>query len=289
MSTTTPHILSIQSHVATGYVGNRAAVFPLQRLGCEVTFINTVQFSNHTGYGKWTGDIFTAEHIQNVINGLWDHGAIKNIDAVLSGYQGSSALGKIIVETVERLKKEYPEVIYCCDPVMGDTDRGIYVKPDAAEFVKHHAVYAADIITPNQYELGYLLDREINSLDDVKSACQVLHDKGIKIILVTSLTREGGDPNSIEILLSINNEYWVTKTPRLSFPKALTGSGDATTAIFLAEYLKTKNAVVALEKVTAAIYAIFKKTHEEKSYELAIIEAQEDFVNPSEKFFARRV
>src|SRR3989338_1967688 len=128
-----PHILSIQSHVATGYVGNRAAVFPLQRLGCEVTFINTVQFSNHTGHGRWTGQIFSADHVQDVLNGLWQLGTMDTLDAVLSGYLGAAEIGNIILNTVAALKDKNPHLLYCCDPVIGDEGRGIYVKPDVAE------------------------------------------------------------------------------------------------------------------------------------------------------------
>jgi pyridoxine kinase len=283
------HILSIQSHVASGYVGNRSAVFPLQRLGCEVSFINTVQFSNHTGYGAWTGEIFSATHIQDVINGLWKNNTMANIDALLSGYQGSAELGEVIISTVKKLRTEHPDVIYCCDPVMGDVGRGIYVRSDAASFIKQHAVQHADILTPNQFELAYLTDREINTLDDVLLACQQLHAKGIKIILVTSLTRAGVSENDIEMLVSTKDGAWVTRTPRFHFERAPSGSGDATAAIFLATYLATKDVVKALEHTTGAIYAIFKLTHTQKRYELDIIKAQDEIVAPSEAFRAEKI
>ena len=283
------HILSIQSHVANGYVGNRSAVFPLQRLGHEVSFINTVQFSNHTGYGQWTGEIFSATHIQDVIDGLWQNNTLQKIDAVLSGYQGSAALGKIIIDTVKQLKHQRTNITYCCDPVIGDVGRGVYVLPEAAAFIKAHAIEVADIITPNQFELAYLTDQKINSLQDVIDACQQLHQRGPKIILVTSLTRPETVSTTIEMLVSTPDNVWLTATPRFSFTKDPSGSGDATAAIFLAQYLPHHDLVAALEHTTAAIHAIFKCTHAANSYELQLIAAQDEIVTPTQYFKATKV
>lgn len=283
-------ILSIQSHVAYGYVGNRAAVFPLQRLGYDVSVINTVQFSNHTGYGVWTGDIFSATHIQNVLDGLWQNGALTNISAILSGYQGSAELGDIIVKTVQRLKQEHPTVVYCCDPVIGDVDRDIYVKPEVAQFIKQHVIQHADILTPNQFELAYLTDKpHLDTLENILAACQILHARGPQIILVTSLTCSDVAPEFIEMLVSTPQAAWRTRTPRLYFNKAPSGSGDTTAAIFLAHYLQHRDPKQALEQVTAAMYALFKATHNAGTYELQLIAAQDEMVDPDELFSAESI
>ena len=281
------HILSIQSHVASGYVGNRSAVFPLQRLGCEVSFINTVQFSNHTGYTEWSGDIFTPAHIQDVINGLWQHGTLAKIDATLSGYQGSASLGKIIIETVSKLKQQHSTLLYCCDPVIGDVESGIYVLPETAQFIKNHAIKFADIITPNQFELAYLSGHSIDSFEDAMAACKQLHRLGPKIILVTSLLCN--DTDNISMLVSTENKMWSTTTPRFKFTNNPSGSGDATAAIFLAKYLQTHDVVVALEHTTAALYAIFSITHAANRYELQLIQAQDEIVSPQQPFIAKQV
>jgi pyridoxine kinase len=283
-----PHILSIQSHVARGYVGNRAAVFPLQRLGCEVNFINTVQFSNHTGYGEWTGEIYSAEHIQDVLNGLWKNNTFDNLNAILSGYQGSPALGQVIIDTVKQVKQAHPQTLYCCDPVLGDVGRGVYVLPETAEFIKQHAINVADIITPNHFELGYLTDMPTHNISAILNACAKLHARGPKIILVTSLVREEAPADHIEMLLSCEQGVFITRTPRFEFDHAPSGSGDATAAIFLAKYLQTQNVVQALEHTTAAIYDVFKITHATHSYELQLIAAQDFIVNPSETFSAKK-
>ena len=279
------NILSIQSHVATGYVGNRAAVFPLQRLGCDVTFINTVQFSNHTGHGKWTGEIFSAAHIRDVLKGLWEHNGLTNIDAVLSGYLGTPDIGHVILETVAELKNERPDVIYCCDPVLGDSTRDIYVLKETAEFIKKHAIQAADVVTPNQFELGYLTGMKIFTLDDVLQACAALHQLGPSIILVTSLNYDELGADKIGMLLSTPNGVWITSTPRFTFDEDPTGSGDLITAIFLASYLRDKTAPAkALRFATAAVYGVFKHTAEQATNDLQIVQAQDDIVNPGEFF-----
>lgn len=282
-------ILSVQSHVASGYVGNRSAVFPLQLLECEVVIINTVQFSNHTGYGTWTGDIFSPQHIQSIVDGLEQQKVLQHVDGVLSGYQGKPDLGSIIIDTVKKLKSKSNNVLYCCDPVLGDTGRGVYVLPETAEFIKNKAIFEADIITPNQYELGYLTNRKIHTLQDVRNACNELHEKGPNIILVTSLRHEQSKLNTIEMLVSANNTVWHIVTPYFNFKKEPSGSGDATAAIFFANYLNTKDIVSSLELTTAAMYALIKKTHECNSYELAMVAAQEDIKTPKTLFKASKL
>jgi pyridoxine kinase len=282
-----PSILSIQSHVAYGYVGNRAAVFPLQRLGFEVSAINTVQFSNHTGYGAWRGQVFSAEHILEIVDGLRDRGVLENTQVVLSGYQGDATLGQVIVNTVSEIKQMHPKALYCCDPVIGDIGRGIFVRPGVAEFIRDHAVPLADILTPNQFELGYLTGFKIETLDDVLKACAQLHQIGPEIILVTSLDRNDAPEEVIEMLASTKSgERWLIQTPRLPVDPAPNGAGDATAALFLANYLMSGSVKNALEKATAGIFAVFQETMRAGARELQLIAAQDELVKPSRVFEA---
>lgn len=283
------HILSMQSHVAYGYVGNRAAVFPLQRLGHEVTVVNTVQFSNHTGHGSWTGDIMSLEHINNIFTGLNERNIFKDIDAVLTGYLGDAALGEILIHWLKIIKTQNPKVIYCCDPVMGDVGRGIFVKPGVPEFFKHQAVLYAQILTPNQFELELLTDTPIKKLADAKAACMLLHEQGTQIILVTSLSREDADPATIEMLLHTPNEAYLIATPRLTLPTPVNGSGDATAALFLARYLETHNLPKSLELTAASIFEIFKTTLALHRRELALIQTQEQLIHPKLMFHAEKI
>jgi len=167
-------ILSIQSSVAYGHVGNSAAVFPLQRLGIDVWPVLTVHFSNHTGYGSFRGPVLPADQIAEVLRGVEERGVLPGCDAVLSGYMGDVSLGAVVLDAVSRVKAANPKAIYCCDPVLGDVDRGFFVRPGLPEFMRDHAVPKADIITPNQFELEFLAglgtgvgdDRAIATLGD---------------------------------------------------------------------------------------------------------------------------
>jgi pyridoxine kinase len=282
-------VLSIQSHVAFGYVGNRAAAFPLQRLGHDVIVVNTVQFSNHTGYGAWTGEVFTAEHIVDVIDGVAERGGITACDAVLSGYMGDAALGQVIVETAARVKAANRHAVYCCDPVMGDVGRGFFVRPGIPDFMKAHAIPAADIVTPNQFELEYLTDRTVGSLADALDAAAALRARGPRVVLVTSLTRAEAPADRIEMLVDTADGAWVVATPRLPLDPPPNGAGDAVAALFLAHYLKAFDAAAALEQASAAIYAVFEETRRRGRRELQLIAAQDELVAPRTVFRAGKV
>lgn len=273
------HVLSIQSHVAFGYVGNRAATFPLQRLGHEVTVINTVQFSNHTGYGKWTGDVFSAKHIDDLINGLSDLGVLEQIDGLLTGYLGDPEVGNAILALRDRLPAG---VRWLCDPVMGDVGRGFFVRPGIPEFFKDKALPRADIITPNQFELEYLAGRQIASLEDARNACRAAHEMGPDIVLLTSLIHENTRNEEIQMLASSKSgEQFLVTTPRLPLDPAPNGAGDCTSALFLGHILAGETLDNALSKTASSIFALFQETLAVGRRELHIIAAQDHFVRPA--------
>jgi pyridoxine kinase len=274
-----PLILSIQSHVAYGYVGNKAAVFPLQRLGFDVVPIHTVQFSNHTGYGHWRGEIFSAQHIHEVILGLEERGILPKVKAVVSGYLGAADLGAEILSLVKKCKSLNPDVIYQCDPVMGDVGRGIFVKEGIVEFFRDHMIHQADSLTPNLFELELLSGISIKTLDDLKHACKIIHACNVKILLVTSvrLPHDPADQISMFVSTHTGSTYQVT-TPFLPLDPAPNGSGDVTSALFLAHRLAHPDDLqLALDKTAASVFKIFEITHSRKSRELALIESQNYF------------
>lgn len=269
-------ILSIQSHVAFGHVGNSAAVFPLQRLGHEVVAINTVQFSNHTGYGVWKGQVFGADHIRDVLEGLRQRDVFPRIDALLTGYLGDQTIGDIILDTLSSLS---PSAIWLCDPVMGDIGRGFFVREGIPEFFRDRALPRANIITPNQFELEYLSGMTIDSLDDARAACRKLHDNGPGTILLTSLIHKDTKPNTIQMLASSRDgQQYIVTTPMLPFAVAPNGAGDCTSALLLAHILSGAPLGEALGKVAASIYALFEETLKSGNRELALIAAQDHFV-----------
>jgi pyridoxine kinase len=281
------NILSIQSHVAYGHVGNSAAVFALQRMGVEVWPVHTVQFSNHTGYGDWQGRVFEAGLIREVVRGIEKRDVLGECDGVLSGYVGSADIGTAILDAVASVKRANPAAHYCCDPVIGDTGRGIYVHEGVAEFLRGKAVPAADIVTPNQFELDCLSGRESKTLAQARDAVKRLHDCGPRAILVTSLHTNDTPEDAIDILASDSTGCFRLRTPRL--PVAVNGAGDAIAALFFAHYLRAGKIDVALLAAGSAIFGVLARTAEAGSREMQLVAAQDEIVKSSRMFETERL
>ncbi|MDR6873420.1 pyridoxine kinase [Bosea sp. BE125] len=276
------NILSIQSHVAYGHVGNASAVFPMQRLGVEVWPIHTVQFSNHTGYGAWKGRVFDGGMIDEVMEGIAERGVLPSCDGVLSGYMGSADVGHAILSAVERVRAANPKALYCCDPVIGDVGRGVFVRPGIPEFMREQAVPAADIVTPNQFELELLTDIEVKTIADAHRAVEALRDTGPKVVLVTSLSTNETPDDAIDMMASDAKGAWRVRTPKLDV--SLNGAGDAIAALFFTHYLREGSTAAALAKAAASIYGLLKRTKEAGSREILMVAAQDEFVTPSHQF-----
>jgi pyridoxine kinase len=276
------NILSIQSHVAYGHVGNASAVFPMQRLGVEVWPIHTVQFSNHTGYGAWKGRVFDGGMIDEVMEGIAERGVLPSCDGVLSGYMGSADIGHAILSAVQRVRAANPKALYCCDPVIGDVGRGVFVRPGIPEFMREQAVPAADIVTPNQFELELLTDIEVKTIADAHRAIEALRDAGPKVVLVTSLSTNETPDDAIDMMASDAKGSWRVRTPKLDV--SVNGAGDAIAALFFTHYLREESAAAALAKASASIYGLLKRTKEAGSREILMVAAQDEFVTPSRQF-----
>jgi pyridoxine kinase len=275
-------VLSIQSHVAYGHVGNASAVFPLQRLGIEVWPVHTVQFSNHTGYGEWRGRVFDGPAIEEVVQGISERGVLGSCDAVLSGYLGSADIGHAVVQTVQRVRAANPAAVYCCDPVIGDVGRGVFVRPGIPEFMREVAVPAADVVTPNHYELDALSGRTTRSLAEVTEAVAAVQQLGPQVVLTTSLVTDDTPDDAVDLLASEGGRHFRVRTPRLDV--AVNGAGDAIAALFLAHWLDTRDAGQALGRATASVYGLLKRTEDAGSREILLVAAQEEFVAPSRTF-----
>lgn len=280
------NILSIQSWVAYGHVGNAAAMFPMQRLGHEVWAVNTVQFSNHTGYGSWRGNVFTGESVRELVAGIEERDALSGCDGVLSGYMGDAAIGEAVLETVAKVKAARPGALYCCDPVIGDVGRGVFVRPGIPEFMRARAVVAADIVTPNHFELQFLAAREAKTIQDVSAALDAVHALGPKVILVTSLLVHDTPEGSIDLVVSAPEGRFRLRTPLL--PVAVNGAGDAIAALFFVRYLETQDARETLSGAASSIYGLLKRTADAGARELLLVAAQQEFVTPTRRFEAER-
>ncbi len=277
------NILSIQSAVAYGHVGNSAAVFPLQRIGHEVWPVYTVNYSNHTGYGQWKGPMIPAADVASVIDGMDERGALARVDAVLSGYQGGDDIADVIIDAVARVKAQNPDAVYACDPVMGNAKSGCHVSDNIPPLLRDKVVPVADIITPNQFELGYLTGMEAGDLSSTLSAVEAAHEMGPATVLVTSVERPEADTeNSIEMLVSDPKGAWLVQTPRLPFKR--NGSGDVTAALFTGHYIRTGDASEALARTASSVFSLLEATFEADSPELLLVEAQEFYAHPKMQF-----
>lgn len=282
-------ILSIQSAVAYGHVGNSAAVFPLQRIGVEVLPVYTVTFSNHTGYGAWRGPLIDPADVGEVITGIEERGVFGSIDAVLSGYQGSEGIGDVIIDAVSRVKAANPEALYACDPVMGNAKSGCFVAPAIPILLRERVVPVADIITPNQFELGFLTETEPDTLESTLASVDLARAMGPRTVLVTSVERPDREEGTIEMLAVDDAGAWLVQTPHL--PMKANGSGDVTAALFTAHYVATGSAQTALERTASSVYDLLQATLDsgERERELQLVEAQEFYANPRMQFTARQV
>ena len=279
-------ILSIQSHVVYGHVGNSAAVFPLQRAGHEVWPLHTVNFSNHTGYGDWGGPAIPAADVTDMVDGLERRGALAEVDAVLSGYQGGADIAEVIVETVRRVKEANPNAIYACDPVMGAADTGCFVSDDIPPPLRDVVVPVADVIVPNQFELGYLTGHSVDTLEDTLEAVEAAQEIGPQTVLVTSVKHPESDDKVQMLAVSGADKYLLT-TPLLDSPH--NGTGDVTAALFTGHLVETDDAKEAMERTASSVYSLLETTEEKGSRELELVAAQDFFAHPRMQFSAEKL
>lgn len=277
-------ILSIQSAVAYGHVGNSAAVFPLQRLGHEVMPVNTVLFSNHTGYGAWRGPLISGDDVREIVTGIEERGGLVDTALVISGYQGGSSIGDAILDAVAKARAANPNVLYSCDPVLGNATSGCFVSPEVQELIRDRVIQHADIITPNQFELGFVTGTDPKTLDEVLESVGAVQKVGPQTVLVTSVNTPETPDDSIQMLAVSGDEAWLVTTPRL--PMKANGSGDVTQALFASHFAAGKSLKEALELTTASVYELLKNTLVSGERELQLVESQQAYVEPAETFEA---
>jgi len=282
-------ILSIQSAVAYGFAGNSAAVFPLRRAGLDVWPVLTVTYSNHTGYGAWRGPAIPPEAVADVVTGIDERGVLAQVDAVLTGYQGSAAMGEAILDAVALVKRRNPGAVYCADPVFGDVGRGIFVAPGIAEFMRDAVTPVADIMTPNLFELGFITGLPTDTLPQAVAAARRLREMGPSTVLITSVTDPSDSGDTIRMIAIDDTGAWSVETPFLRrdvFGSGFVGSGDLTAAMFLARLLSGDALPDALATTASIVFSILKKTDDLGLLELALVQAQDDVVAPTWTFAA---
>ena len=280
-------ILSIQSHVVYGHVGNSAAVFPLQRLGREVWPLMTVQYSSHLGYPGWRGRAFDAAMIDDCLSGLDAIGVLSRCAGLLTGYLGKPEIGEAVLGALDRIRAANGEAAYACDPVIGDVGPGIYVSAGVGEFFRDRALPLATIATPNAFELEWLTGERPNTLQTARRAIAKLRARGPRVAVATSIRLDDTPAGALDILAGDEAGLWRLRTPHL--PISVNGSGDLFSALFFHHWLEAHDTPEALSRAASSVHAVVKATLASGSRELSLIAAQEELTSPSQLFVAETV
>jgi pyridoxine kinase len=283
------NVLSIQSTVAYGRVGNRAAVPVLERLGHEVWPVDTVAFSNHPAHGAFRGRVVPAAEVAELLDGLAARGVFGRCDAVLSGYLGDPATAAVVADAVVRVRAANPGALYCCDPVIGEVGRGVYVRSGIPEALRDCLVPLADLVTPNPFELELLAALAPTTLEAAHAAARALlgrGGRGPRLVVATGLGLPEA-PGELAVLLTTPEDAWLVRHPHRSV--RVWGTGDAFAALFLGAHLGPRDARAALEHAVAALDEVLALAEAEDADELPLVAAQDAIVRPRARYPAERL
>jgi len=280
------NVLSIQSSVVYGRVGNRAAVPVLERLGHDVWPLDTVAFSNHPAHGTFRGRVVPTAEVAALVEGLAARGVFGRCDAVLSGYLGDAATAPVVADAVARARAAHGSALYCCDPVIGEVGRGVYVREGIPEAFRDQLVPLADVVTPNPFELELLTSVAPTTLDAARAAARALIGRGPSLVVATGL-RLAEAPGELGVLAATRDETWLVRHPRRAV--RVWGTGDAFAALFLGAYLGRRDARDALEHAVAALDGVLAVAEATDADELPLVLAQDALVHPRTRFSAERL
>ena len=277
-------VISIQSQVAYGHVGNSAAVFAMQMHGIDVIAVPTTLLSNRPGYPTIRGRVLDAQLVADLLLGVEERGALDSCRMILSGYLGSPEIAAVVADFVQRAKARNPALLYCCDPVLGDRDRGLFVQADIPPLVRGRLCRLADIITPNHFEFEWLCGAKATTTDQAIAQAQALLARGPSTIVVTSAELANVPDGQIETLAVQRSQAWRVRTPKL--PISPSGTGDLFAALFVAARVRGSNTPDALAHAASAIFAVLERTAISGTEEMRIVESAELLVQPKRRFDA---
>jgi pyridoxine kinase len=277
-------VISIQSQVAYGHVGNSAAVFPMQMHGIDVIAVPTTLLSNRPGYPTIRGRVLDAQLVADLLLGVEERGALDTTKMILSGYLGSPEIAAVVADFVERAKASHPTLTYCCDPVLGDRDRGLFVQADIPSLVRDRLCPLADIITPNHFEFEWLCGAKATTTDQVIAQAQALLARGPSTIVVTSAELADTPDEEIETLAVERSQAWRVRTPKL--PISPSGTGDLFASLFVAARVRGSNTPDALGHAASAIFGVLERTAARGTEEMRIVESAELLAHPKRRFDA---
>ena len=277
-------VISIQSQVAYGHVGNSAAVFPMQMHGIDVIAVPTTLLSNRPGYPTVRGRVLEAQLVADLLRGIEERGAVDNCRMILSGYLGSAELAAVVADFVARAKARNPALLYACDPVLGDRDRGLFVDPDIPPLVRDRLCPLADIITPNHFEFEWLSETKATTAAQMIEAARALMARGPSTVVVTSAELQDTPDGEIETVAVERTSAWRVGTAKL--PISPSGTGDLFAALFAAARVLGKATPEALGHAASAIFAVLELTAARGTEEMRIVESARHLTHPTRRFHA---
>ncbi|HEX7924050.1 MAG TPA: pyridoxal kinase PdxY [Bradyrhizobium sp.] len=277
-------VISIQSQVAWGHVGNSAATFPIQLHGIDVVAVPTTLLSNRPGYPTIRGRVLDVQLVADLLRGVEERGAVESARMILSGYLGSADIAMDVADFVARAKAENPALLYCCDPVLGDRDRGMFVRSDIPPLVRDELCPLADIITPNHFEFEFLCGARVTTTDAVIAQARALLARGPATIVITSAELAGTPDSEIETLAIERTGAWRVRTPRV--PISPSGTGDLFAALFVAARVRGLATPDALSHAASSIHGVLVRTAERGTEEMRIVESAELMLDPKPRFAA---
>ena len=277
-------VISIQSQVAYGHVGNSAAVFPMQMHGIDVIAVPTTLLSNRPGYPTVRGRVLEAQLVADLLRGIEERGAVDNCRMILSGYLGSAEIAAVVADFVARAKARNPALLYACDPVLGDRDRGLFVDADIPPLVRDRLCPLADIITPNHFEFEWLSETKATTTAQMIEAARALMARGPSTVVVTSAELPDTPDGEIETVAVERTSAWRVGTAKL--PISPSGTGDLFAALFAAARVLGKATPEALGHAASAIFAVLELTAARGTEEMRIVESAGHLTHPTRRFHA---
>lgn len=282
------NVISIQSQVAFGHVGNSAAVFPMQVHGIEVTAVPTTLLSNRPGYPTLRGRVLDAQLVADLLLGIEERGAVDSCNMILSGYLGSPDIATVVADFVARAKARNPALLYACDPVLGDRDRGLFVHADIPPLVRDRLCPLADILTPNHFEFETLVGAPAGTSSELIAQAQTLLARGPQTVVITSAELPETPKDEIDTLAVERAQGWRVRTPKIALISP-SGTGDLFAALFAAARVQGKTTPHALGHAASAIAAVLERTAADGTEEMRIVESAAQLVQPTRRFEATAI
>lgn len=261
-------VISIQSQVVYGHVGNSAAVLPMQARGLNVAAVPTTLLSNHPGYETMRGRVLEPELVSDLLRGVEERGLIETSRYIVSGYLGSRANGAVVADFVQRARKINPQITYICDPVMGDTGLGVFVAEQVMECIINQLVPLADLLTPNQFEVGLISGSQAQTYTALADKLAAIQSFNQARLVTTGCILDDTPYGSLENVVFEGGAGIRLKSPRI--PAVPVGTGDLFTGLLTADLVYGQSLADAARNAAATVLEIVGHMAAQGAYEMQL-------------------